>query len=166
MKTEIKKVYLDNMATTPVLPWSTLRNVTLFNRVVWQSFLSTRMGWCSRDAMEMARGQVADLIGGNPEEIIFTGSGTESNNMALKGLGNGQQKKGKHIVVSSIEHFSVLTRQKHWKSGDLNIPWCRWTKMVLLTRKMSGKQSVTTRFWCPSCMPMGNRHDSTHQGNC
>jgi cysteine desulfurase len=62
--------------------------------------------------MEMARGQVADLIGGNPEEIIFTGSGTESNNMALKGLAMAQQKKGKHIVVSSIEHFSVLNSAK------------------------------------------------------
>src|SRR5208283_2282337 len=48
----------------------------------------------------------------NPEEIIFTASGTESNNMAIKGLAMAQQKKGKHIVVSAIEHFSVLNSAK------------------------------------------------------
>jgi len=58
--------------------------------------------------METARRQVAELIGGKPEEIIFTSSGTESNNLAIKGLAQAQQKKGKHIVVSAIEHFSVL----------------------------------------------------------
>jgi cysteine desulfurase len=51
---------------------------------------------------------VAALIGASPEEIIFTGSGTESNNFAVKGLALAQQGKGKHVLVSAIEHFSVL----------------------------------------------------------
>jgi cysteine desulfurase len=51
---------------------------------------------------------VAQLIGANDEEIIFTGSGTESNNFAVKGLALAQQNKGKHVVISAIEHFSVL----------------------------------------------------------
>jgi cysteine desulfurase len=58
--------------------------------------------------MDTARAQVAELIGPNDEEIIFTGSGTESNNLAVKGLALAQQSKGKHVVVSAIEHFSVL----------------------------------------------------------
>jgi cysteine desulfurase len=58
--------------------------------------------------MENARAQVAKLIGADAEEIIFTASGTESNNFAVKGLALAQQKKGKHVVVSAIEHFSVL----------------------------------------------------------
>jgi cysteine desulfurase len=58
--------------------------------------------------METARAQVAQLIGANAGEIIFTGSGTESNNFAIKGLALAQQSKGKHVVVSAIEHFSVL----------------------------------------------------------
>jgi cysteine desulfurase len=58
--------------------------------------------------MEDARDQVAQLIGADVEEIIFTGSGTESNNFAIKGLALAQQNKGKHVVVSAIEHFSVL----------------------------------------------------------
>jgi cysteine desulfurase len=65
-----------------------------------------------REAMETARQQVAGLIGGAPEEIIFTASGTESNNFAVKGLAMANQKKGKHVVVSAIEHFSVLNSAK------------------------------------------------------
>ena len=58
--------------------------------------------------MEAARAQVASLINASPEEIIFTGCGTESNNFAIKGLARAQERKGKHIIVSAIEHFSVL----------------------------------------------------------
>jgi len=108
----MKKVYLDNTATTPVLP--EVRDVML-------PFLAESFGnpsclheWgdIPRDAMEIARGQVAELIGANPEEIIFTSCGTESNNMAIKGLAMAQLKKGKHVVVSAIEHFSVLNSTK------------------------------------------------------
>ena len=65
-------------------------------------------GDAAREAVDKARAQVAQLIGANDEEIIFTGSGTESNNFAIKGLALAQKSKGKHIVVSAIEHFSVL----------------------------------------------------------
>ena len=62
----------------------------------------------ARETNEEARGKVAALIGAQPEEIIFTGSGTEANNFAIKGLAQAQQSKGKHLVISAIEHFSVL----------------------------------------------------------
>ncbi len=65
-------------------------------------------GDAAREAMEIARTQVAQLIGASAEEIIFTSSGTESNNFAIKGLALAQQNKGRHVVVSAIEHFSVL----------------------------------------------------------
>jgi cysteine desulfurase len=65
-------------------------------------------GDAAREAVDNAREQVAQLTGGDAEEIIFTASGTESNNFAVKGLALTQQNKGKHIVVSAIEHFSVL----------------------------------------------------------
>jgi cysteine desulfurase len=61
-----------------------------------------------RQALEMARDQVASLIGAQPQEIIFTGNATEANNFAIKGLALAQQAKGKHILVSAVEHFSVL----------------------------------------------------------
>jgi cysteine desulfurase len=65
-------------------------------------------GDVARQAVDTARDQVAELIGANAEEVIFTGSGTESNNFAVKGLALAQQGKGKHVVISAIEHFSVL----------------------------------------------------------
>jgi cysteine desulfurase len=104
----MRRVYLDNAATTPLLP--EVREVML-------PFLGEAFGnpsclhdWgdVAREAMEDARAQVAQLIGADTEEIIFTGSGTESNNFAVKGLALAQQNKGKHVVVSAIEHFSVL----------------------------------------------------------
>jgi len=104
----MRKVYLDNAATTPLLPEV---------REVMMPYLGDAFGnpsclhsWgdTPREAIEIARTQVAELIGANAEEIIFTGSGTESNNFAIKGLALAQQNKGKHVVVSAIEHFSVL----------------------------------------------------------
>ena len=112
MKTETRRVYLDNMATTPVLP--EVRDVMLpfFTEAFGNPSCLHEWGDIPRDAIEKARGQVAELIGGNPEEIIFTASGTESNNTAIKGLALAQQKKGKHVIVSAIEHFSVLNSVK------------------------------------------------------
>jgi cysteine desulfurase len=69
-------------------------------------------GDAAREGIEAARTQVAGLIGVGSEEIIFTGSGTESNNFAIKGLAMAQQSKGKHVIVSSVEHFSVLNSAK------------------------------------------------------
>ncbi|GFP25938.1 cysteine desulfurase, partial [Candidatus Hakubella thermalkaliphila] len=62
----------------------------------------------ARGAIEEARGQVADLIGARREEIIFTSCGTESDNMALKGVALAHQKKGKHIITSQIEHHAIM----------------------------------------------------------
>lgn len=61
------------------------------------------------EAMEAARAQVADFLGAKPDEIVFTSSGTESNNLAIKGFLQNTANKGKHIIISEIEHFSVDT---------------------------------------------------------
>jgi len=102
------KVYLDNAATTPVLPEVLEAMLPYFTGVYGNPQSLHSWGDKAREAIEKARGQVAALIRGNPQEIIFTSSGTEANNLAIKGLALGQQSKGKHIIVSAIEHFSVL----------------------------------------------------------
>lgn len=72
----------------------------------------------AKDAVEEARGKTAALIGAKPEEIFFTASGAESNNFAIKGLAQANSQKGKHIIVSQVEHFSVLHPAKSLeKSG-------------------------------------------------
>ncbi len=104
----MRKVYLDNAATTPLLPEVREAMMPYLGDIFGNPSSLHDWGDGAREALEEARNQVAQLIGAQPEEIIFTGSGTESNNFAVKGLALAQQAKGKHVVVSAIEHFSVL----------------------------------------------------------
>ncbi len=67
-----------------------------------------RAGVEARNALELARGRVSGLIGADPAEIIFTASGTEADNLAVKGIAQARSSRGRHIVVSSIEHHAVL----------------------------------------------------------
>ena len=104
----MRKVYLDNTATTPLLPEVREAMLPYLGEAFGNPSCIHDWGDAAREAMETARAQVAQLIGANAEEVIFTGSGTESNNFAIKGLALAQQNKGKHVVISAIEHFSVL----------------------------------------------------------
>jgi cysteine desulfurase len=104
----LRKVYLDNAATTPLLPEVREAMMPYLGDIFGNPSSLHDWGDGAREAISLAREQVAALIGGNADEIIFTGSGTESNNFAVKGLALAQQNKGKHVVVSAIEHFSVL----------------------------------------------------------
>ena len=104
----MRKVYLDNAATTPLLPEVREAMMPYLGDIFGNPSSLHDWGDGAREAIGHARSQVAQLIGADPDEIIFTGSGTESNNFTVKGLALAQQNKGKHIVVSAIEHFSVL----------------------------------------------------------
>jgi cysteine desulfurase len=108
----VRKVYLD-YAAKAMLPY--------FRDVYGNPASLHQWGDLAKQALEEARGKVASLIGGTPEEIIFTGSGTEANNFSIKGLALGQQAKGKHIVVSAIEHFSVLHSARTLQKGGFEI---------------------------------------------
>lgn len=106
------KVYLDNAATTPVLPEVLEAMLPYFRDAYGNPQSLHEWGDGPREAIEEARARVAALIGATSEEIIFTGSGSEANNLALKGLAQAGQSKGKHLVVSAIEHHSVLHSAK------------------------------------------------------
>jgi cysteine desulfurase len=104
----MNKVYLDNAAAMPLLPEVKDAMLPFLGDVFGNPSSLHDWGDGAREAVETAREQVAALIRGTAEEIIFTSCGTESNNLAIKGIAMAQQSRGKHIVVSSIEHFSVL----------------------------------------------------------
>jgi cysteine desulfurase len=108
----MRQVYLDNAASTPLLPEVREAMLPYLGEVFGNPSSLHDWGDGAREAIETARGQVAGLIGAAPEEIIFTSCGTESNNFAVKGLALAQQGRGKHVVVSAIEHFSVLHSAK------------------------------------------------------
>jgi len=108
----MKRAYLDNASTTPILP-DVLEAMLPYLKEYYGNPQSLHdWGDEAREAVEEARGKVATLIGAQPEEIIFTGSGTEANNFAIKGLALAQQSQGKHVVISAIEHYSVLHAAK------------------------------------------------------
>jgi cysteine desulfurase len=104
----MRKVYFDHAATTPVHP-KVVEAMLPYLREQFGNPLSLHsFGEAPRDAVEEARAKVADLIGARPNEIYFTASGSEANNMAVKGITLMNRQKGQHVVVSAIEHQSVL----------------------------------------------------------
>lgn len=106
----MREVYLDHAATTPIRP-EVVEAMLPYLREHFGNPLSLhRYGDAPRRAVEEAREKVAALIGAQPNEVYFTASGSEANNMAVKGIAMMARTRGKgnHIVVSAIEHQSVL----------------------------------------------------------
>ena len=104
-------IYLDYSATTPVDPrvaQKMIECLTLDGNFGNPASRSHMFGWKAEEAAENARSQVANLIGADPREIVWTSGATESNNLAIKGVAHFNVKKGKHIVTSKIEHKAVL----------------------------------------------------------
>ena len=106
----VSLLYLDNAATTPLRPEVTRAMASVLSDPLMAGNPSSRhrLGARAREALEEARRQVAALVGARPERIIFTGSATEANNLALLGAAGARGRRGGHLVVSAIEHPSVL----------------------------------------------------------
>jgi len=79
------------------------------------------LGAHSRDAIEKARSQVAQLISGKESEIYFTSCASEANNLAIKGVAEAYRQKGRHVIVSEIEHFSVLNAARRLSQQDFEV---------------------------------------------
>jgi cysteine desulfurase len=102
-------LYLDHLSTTPIdprvvdamLPW-------LREHFGHPASRGHAYGWAAEKGLEIARAQVADLIGAEPAEIVFTSGGAESDNLAVKGLAEALSAKGRHVVTSAIENRPVL----------------------------------------------------------
>lgn len=101
-------VYADHVAAMPIYPKVYEAMVPYFKEFYGNASSIHEDGEKARQALEEARVKVARLIGAQTEEIIFTSCGTESNNLALKGVALAHQAKGKEIIISGIEHFSIM----------------------------------------------------------
>ena len=104
-----RHIYLDHSATTPVDPRVVVAMVPYWSEIFGNSESSHAMGQAAASALEQARQTVADVLGCRPAEIVFTGSGTEADNLALRGLAWAarQSGRGNHLVTTSIEHYAV-----------------------------------------------------------
>lgn len=101
-------IYLDNAATTKVAPEVYEAMNPYFEEYYGNAASVYRFAGESKKAVEDARKEVADFLGAKPNEIYFTGGGSESDNWALKGLAFSLRNKGKHIITSAIEHHAIL----------------------------------------------------------
>ncbi|MDW8185710.1 MAG: aminotransferase class V-fold PLP-dependent enzyme, partial [Anaerolineae bacterium] len=105
-----RTVYIDHSATTPVDPRVVEAMRPYFTEIYGNSASIHRFGRAAAKALEESRRTVAAILGGHPTEIVFTGSGTESDNLALRGVAFAQRRagRGNHLIVSSVEHHAVL----------------------------------------------------------
>jgi len=103
-----REVYLDYAATTPIRPEVFQAMEPYLTKEFGNPSSIHHFGKQARIAIEEAREKIAKALGAKNEEIIFTSGGTESNNMALKGVAYALSDKGKHIITSSIEHHAIL----------------------------------------------------------
>jgi len=119
----MKRIYLDHAATTPV---------DLEVRKAMEPFLSDNFGNASslhsfgreaKQALDESRGKIAEKLGAGPDEVVFTSGGTESNNLALKGVAFANRKNGKHIITSKIEHDCVLNSCKWLESEGFEVTY-------------------------------------------
>ena len=116
-------IYLDNQSNTMLDERVLDATLPYFKEKYGNAQSIYALGAISKDALDKARSQVARLINSNDEEIYFTSCGSESNNLAIKGAAEANKQKGKHIVVSSIEHFSVLNSAKRLSQNGFEITY-------------------------------------------
>lgn len=101
-------IYLDNAATTPVAPEVLAAMMPFFGNFFGNPSSLHAFGQDARRAIEAARAELAGLINADPDEIIFTSGGTESDNHAIKGVAEANRDRGNHIITTKIEHHAVL----------------------------------------------------------
>lgn len=125
-------IYLDYSATTPVdlEVFDTLSKVT--KNFVGNANSIHSLGQKSSELLESATKQIADIFGVNPSEIVYTSGATEANNMALIGTALANHKKGKHIIVSKLEHPSIYAICDYLKTMGFEISYVNNDKEGLI----------------------------------
>ncbi len=122
---KIKSVYLDHAATTYMDPRILSAMQPYFTKIYGNPSSLYKEGVKANNALNESRRIVAKQIGALPENIIFTGSGTESDNMALFGIANAHKQRGKHIISIAIEHSAVLNPLEDLKKQGWEITYVR-----------------------------------------
>lgn len=119
----MKYIYLDHAATTPVDPKVLEVMLPYFSKTFGNPSSIHTEGQKARSALWGARRDVAKLIGANPREVVFVGGGTESINLAIKGVAEKYAVKGKHIITSKIEHSAVLKCAKQLEHRGFEVTY-------------------------------------------
>jgi cysteine desulfurase len=128
----MRNVYLDHAATTPVHPKVLEAMLPYFTVKFGNPSNLHDIGREAKNAVEDARAKTSALIGAHPDELFFTASGAESNNFAIKGLVQANSQKGNHIIVSQIEHFSILHPVKTLEKAGFKVTYLPTDKQGLV----------------------------------
>ena len=120
-----KIIYFDHAATTPVCKEALEKMMPYFTEVFGNPNSQHAFGRDSVKAVDQARDGIANIIGAKPSEIYFTSGGTESDNWALRGIAHAYKNKGKHIVISPIEHAAMLVTAKALKKEGFEIEFMK-----------------------------------------
>ena len=129
----LKTIYLDHAATTPLSPIVHEAMLEIEAKIYGNPSSMHREGRKAFDILERARADVASSIGANPKEIIFTGSGTESDNLAIIGVAHAYKKFGRHIIVSTIEHKAVLAATHRLEAEGFEVTYLPVTENGLVS---------------------------------
>ena len=121
----MREVYLDNAATTKVRPEIAEAMAKAMVENYGNPSSIYKAAQRAATAIAAARQQVADLIGASPKEIIFTGGGSEGDNMLIKGVAHANVKKGRHIITTQVEHHAVLHTCEELAKEGLRSLTCR-----------------------------------------
>jgi len=116
-------IYVDHAATTYVKPEVFEEMKPYFTDLFGNPSSIYSLGRESRKAVENARSQIAYCLGAHPTEIYFTGSGTEADNWAIKGVAYANRKKGNHLITSAIEHHAVLHAFDYLKKEGFDVTY-------------------------------------------
>ncbi len=114
-------VYLDYQSSKPVDPRVIKAMSPYFNKIFGNPSSLHSIGDEASESLEKSRSKIAELIQAKPDEVIFTSGATESNNLALLGYALGNKNKGKHIIISEIEHISIHNIAKFLMKAGFSI---------------------------------------------
>ncbi|MBR4114117.1 MAG: cysteine desulfurase NifS [Anaerotignum sp.] len=117
------KYYFDNAATTPVREGVLQAILPYFREYYGNASSVYGIAKESKKALEKARAQVAAAIGAKPEEVYFTAGGSESDNLALRGIAEAYQKKGNHIITTKIEHHAILHTAEYLEKHGVEVTY-------------------------------------------
>ena len=149
-------IYLDYQATTPMDPRVLDVMMPFFTERFGNPHSRNHVyGWEAEDAVEKARVEIAALIGANPKEIIFTSGATESNNIAIKGVGRFYKDRKNHIITCATEHKCVLESCRHMGQEGCEVTYMHVAKNGLIDLDQL-RETITEKTALVSIMGVNN----------
>lgn len=148
-------IYLDYNATTPVAPEVLDAMLPYFRDHFGNPSSGHAHGKLAKSGVDMARRQLAELLGCNPEEIVFTGGGSEAINHAIKGVAEALCERGNHIITSSVEHPAVINTCRYLEGKGYQVTYLPVDATGLVSIE-SVRGAVTNRTFLISIMHANN----------